>query len=255
MKKLLFLVAVVAVSAVYGIDDAKKALIAEKKEKLMRQTGGFVVSPVQGRGIKFIKIGDNIPTGIVESVSATVRAKLRFATLVVDGKAGEKYMPDATAGAVVIVKDDASCPLTVVTAHEQGWASLNIAPLRADNPSDEKLRRRIMQEMCRTVIYMLGGGNNRMPSCVMKAVVNLKDLDDIKGNWVCPEPFVYISESARKLGIEQAKMVTYRKACIEGWAPAPKNEYQKAIWETVKAEQNEKPSNPIVIKPGQKPEK
>ena len=33
------------------------------------------------------------------------------------------------------------------------------------------------------------------------------------------------------IGVLQDKMTSYRKACQEGWAPAPTNEYQKAVWE------------------------
>ena len=40
---------------------------------------------------------------------------------------------------------------------------------------------------------------------------------------------------------------TYLKACEEGWAPTPTNEYQKAIWEQVKADKERGPTNPIKI--------
>ena len=39
--------------------------------------------------------------------------------------------------------------------------------------------------------------------------------------------------------------VTYKKACEEGWAPAPTNDIQKAIWDKVHA----MPTAPIKIKP------
>ena len=40
-------------------------------------------------------------------------------------------------------------------------------------------------------------------------------------------------------------MVTYGRAVREGWAPAPTNEYQKAIWDKIHA----MPTEPIKIKP------
>ena len=41
------------------------------------------------------------------------------------------------------------------------------------------------------------------------------------------------------------KRSVYRKACEEGWAPAPTNDVQKAIWDKVHA----MPTEPIKIKP------
>ena len=36
--------------------------------------------------------------------------------------------------------------------------------------------------------------------------------------------------AAQKLG--SVRRATYKQACREGWAPAPTNDYQRAIWET-----------------------
>ena len=46
-------------------------------------------------------------------------------------------------------------------------------------------------------------------------------------------------------GITPWYQTTYHKAVEEGWAPAPTNEYQKAIWDKVHA----MPTAPIKIKP------
>ena len=46
----------------------------------------------------------------------------------------------------------------------------------------------------------------------------------------------------------QQEVSTYKKACEEGWAPNPTNEFQKAIWDKV----HELPTEPIKIKPEEK---
>jgi hypothetical protein len=51
----------------------------------------------------------------------------------------------------------------------------------------------------------------------------------------------------KSLGVTPAEMTTYRKACREGWAPAPTNDIQKAIWEQVKADKERGPTNPLKI--------
>ena len=49
---------------------------------------------------------------------------------------------------------------------------------------------------------------------------------------------------SEKAGVTKSKMTTYLKACQEGWAPAPTNDYQKAIWE----ETRKLPEKPLQIK-------
>ena len=48
-----------------------------------------------------------------------------------------------------------------------------------------------------------------------------------------------------KGGIRPEQKVFYRKAVEEGWAPAPTNEFQRAIWDKVHA----MPTEPLKIKP------
>ena len=47
-----------------------------------------------------------------------------------------------------------------------------------------------------------------------------------------------------ELGVTPWKETTYKRACEEGWAPAPTNEYQKAVWDKVHAI----PDQPLKIK-------
>jgi hypothetical protein len=48
-------------------------------------------------------------------------------------------------------------------------------------------------------------------------------------------------------GIERAERMTYEVACREGFAPAPTNDIQKAIWERIKADKERGPTNPLKI--------
>ena len=52
---------------------------------------------------------------------------------------------------------------------------------------------------------------------------------------------------------QTVRYVTYRQACLEGWAPKPANSIQRDIQKSVLAERRQGPTNPILIKPGQKP--
>ena len=231
---------------VNAADNSKKSGAESQsaaREKIMRRTGGFVIAPAVGRGIKIVNVESGVSKSTFEKFLKAVSEGPRFGVTLVEGKTGVKYMPNKDCGAVLVFKDDSSCPFTIMTAPEQGWASINVAPLKADSPSAERFDIRVRKEAWRALVYMLGAGNNQMPACLMKPCANNKDIDSLKTDQPTPESFREMSLSARKLGIAQARMTTYHRACMEGWAEPPKNEYQKVIWDKVHAT----PKNPLKI--------
>ena len=52
-----------------------------------------------------------------------------------------------------------------------------------------------------------------------------------------------------KYGAGRSRRYTYRQACIEGWAPAPTNDYQRAIFEAVKTNKADTVSSPAATPP------
>lgn len=246
---------IIAISVAFCVTEsvlaAKKAEPLSKKnlvqmrEAVLRRTGGFVVAPAAGRGIRFVDVNSGIQEATFKKLTEAISSGPRFAVTLEKGTPSKKYMPDDKSGAVVVFVDDASSPMTILTAPEQGWASLNVAPLKSDSPDKERFHKRVCKETWRALVYMLGGGNNQMPACIMKSCAGVRDIDALKMEQPSPEPFREMSLSAKKLGLAQARLTSYRKACQEGWAPAPANDIQKAIWDEVHA----MPTAPIKIKP------
>ena len=64
-----------------------------------------------------------------------------------------------------------------------------------------------------------------------------------------PESYTKISTFMKDVGYLTARRDTYYGACREGWAPAPTNDVQKAIFDQVKADKERGPTNPITIPP------
>ena len=88
---------------------------------------------------------------------------------------------------------------------------------------------------------LCGAASSRFKGNIMD-VTKLEDLDLIEDGL----PMDNISSMAQhlqKLGLTRERIVPYRKAVQEGWAPAPTNEYQKAVWDKVHA----LPKNPMKI--------
>lgn len=50
------------------------------------------------------------------------------------------------------------------------------------------------------------------------------------------ENFITVRKAMQERGIPIARSVTYRQAVKEGWAPAPTNDIQRAVWDKVKAD-------------------
>ena len=68
----------------------------------------------------------------------------------------------------------------------------------------------------------------------------------------CPEVYDKVQSTCQTLNVDMLRKVSYKRACIEGWAPAPTNDIQKAIWEQAKADKERGPTNPIKIPPPKK---
>lgn len=56
----------------------------------------------------------------------------------------------------------------------------------------------------------------------------------VQGNRLSPMSMKMIVANCNKRGIPTLRHGTYRSACEHGWAPAPTNDVQKAIWEEAK---------------------
>lgn len=175
-------------------------------------------------------------TAALDRISTVLRLPARYVT---EGKA----MP-TNAGATVLLKDALSRKeTTVLAAPEQGWAELATGWLTADSPSAETRARRLYVELMRALGMSVGAGASMYQPCIMARVRSLADLDAIKMMIPGPEGINNIEEGAKTFGINKVRVFTYREACQQGWAPAPTNDVQKAIWD----ETRQLPAKPIKI--------
>ena len=146
-------------------------------------------------------------------------------------------------GAIWIV-DDPLLPLTL-GACEDGWGFVNVRAAMADKPSKPVLESRVHK----LILRLFGDIHNArktvmVPHCVMATAVGLKGLDALECAEYSPEPVGKIQEYMMEAGYKQCHVGTYADACAEGWAPAPTNKAQKAIWDKV----HQLPSRPIPLK-------
>ena len=151
----------------------------------------------------------------------------------------------------VFLVDDPSLPMTLC-AMEAGWGMVNLAPLKVDTPTKQRLFQRMNKLFTRVCTVVFGGAHEAVPFSAMQGVTNLNELDGLGAFAIAPNGLTMISEHLPKLGVTFPYMTTYKRACREGWAPAPTNDVQKAIWEKVRADKERGPTNPITIPPPKK---
>ena len=85
---------------------------------------------------------------------------------------------------------------------------------------------------------------------VMRGTVRTaKELDAIPEESYGVDALMALRNGLPNYGVMPWHQTTYKRACREGWAPAPTNEFQKAIWEKTKADKERGPTNPITIPP------
>lgn len=267
MKNLVLIMPMVAFAAAFSPEVTKSTesphapLTAEKKAELRRErrerrlaeSGGIVERDMQGNSALIINAAQGaIPMECIEEAAASIRGLALVKVETSTGDPSGKHRPTAEHPVVVAVVNDPSSDTTILVAPEQSWATLNVSPLLRDKPSAEILASRMHKEIWRATSMAMGAANSMTQPCLLRQINTLRELDHTKNLLPSPQPINNMIEVADKLGIVRVRRATYRRACQEGWAPAPTNEYQRAIWEKVKADKERGPTNPITIKPPKK---
>jgi len=206
--------------------------------------GGLVNRPINGKVICIKVETDKVSKELVYGVVEDLQKLLRVAIDVI-GKGEESKH---TVGAFVLLAEQGDKSPTILCAPEDFWATVNVSRLIADNPADEVFKSRITKELWRAFGFAMGAANSQQQPCVMRPIRRATDLDAQKVCVLTPEALMAIRPTISFLGLAAGGQTTYRKACEEGWAPAPTNDAQKAIWDKV----HSLPSAPIKIKPEEK---
>lgn len=239
-------IALYAMSSLAAGSIAKAKLTPEQKQQIiMMKVGGFIAQPIKTTIVKIYNTQTDVPAEEIAEIAEAMRKGPHFPVEITTSKWDSDPVKEQGVGFAIAVFRDDSSPTKLVCAPDDGWAKINVAPFLADKPDGKKLADRVKREIWRGLAYSLGAGNTQNPLCALKPVASVKDLDGLTGITSAPETLVPISEWAKHWGINASRTVTYKKACEEGWAPAPTNEYQKAIWDKVHA----LPTAPIKIKP------
>lgn len=241
----------VAASVVSALDipassnSLRRTISPEARSNMLAKTGGMIVQEGKGPSILFLNLQSAAKEESVRETSELIGKLVRFRTHCESAKPLKNPVEQLAAkvggdtAAVVAVVEDPDLPVLLI-APESRWALVNVAPLKK-GVGAEQFQVRVQKEIWRAFAMVMGASNSNFETCLLKPVFDPSDLDALKPKTICPEPFNKIFQTGQKLGIHPSRMTTYRRAVQEGWAPAPTNDFQKAVWNEVKSGIGTKP--------------
>jgi len=260
MKKLMIAATLMAMAVgTYAETVARPELTPEQKaaraEARRRHTGGFLEFPGVGK-IAVLNAQKAVGQELIDENVTALRNLARgveIAVQDVEFSLGTAKSVRAGIGApvAVYIVDDAALPMSLI-AIEDGWGVVNVAPLKA-GADDSKLKSRFKKEFVRVSSIVFTGAKSQFKNSPLQSAQSVEDLDKIVGENFAIDTMTTMMNHLPEIGVKPGTRMTYRSACMQGLAPAPTNEYQKVIWEEIKAQQSEEPSNPMKIVPGQRP--
>ncbi len=238
MKKLVFITAVVSTFLAIGAESATPATADAAANRVrgrsifLQKTGGYLNKPGTQRGeIFYVNCQTRAPLAWLEESVAYFAKETKFKISLKDGGAFDLKNPKVEGNATLFVIDDAALP-AILVAPENRWAFVNIAPI-AKEQRPAYFEARVKKELTRGFSFLCGATNSQFPRALTRGIVDHADLDKNPDFALPIDVLQRFRAYMETLGVHPAVIATYRKACQEGWAPAPTNEFQKAIWEKV----------------------
>lgn len=216
------------------------------RSKLERTGGPLVKRGTYLGHVSVISTQDKVPLAEL-APAAELFAKeteMNFVTIRRGADQPKELLKATESAAAVIVIDDPTHP-ALLFAPEENWAMVNVGVLVDDLPTERAksrfLNQRARREVLKALSLVCGGGASEFPNNPMSAT-SAKELDFVQETLPMDKLNNALKHLA-KLGLTKKEMTTYRQACKEGWAPAPTNDIQKAIWDKT----HEIPTEPIKI--------
>lgn len=229
-------------------EPVKEQNLSKRDVIILKHSGGMVKVPNSQKGqIVVVDASNGAPAASIDAAMKQISDSTRVE---ISKKVGKFSFPapKLDGSATLFVVDDAAYPMSLV-APESKWALVNVAPLKSDKP--QFYDARIRKEMVRTLVLLMGAANSSYPGALTGCVVSADDLDKFADTVLPVDVEDRIEPYIKGYGIVPATYVTYRNACVQGWAGKPENEFQQKVWNEI----HELPSKPITIDPEKRPVK
>ena len=234
MKRIIVSVTIVAFSFV--VEAAKKI----SESDYIKSEGGLVLEPNTQKGeIVYVDCQSSADAAWILENAEYFRKETKFKIKVTKGTFDIKK-PEIIGDMTLFIVNDLTMPILLV-APENRWAMVNVAPLKSNK--EPYFKARVLKELTRGFALLCGASESQFPGALTSAITKTKDLDRFTDYRLPVDLFARFKRYMRSYGVKPGNIETYETACYQGWAPAPTNDVQKAIWDKVHAA----PKNPMKI--------
>lgn len=230
----------------------ENSALGQKRAKLRERIGPIIAQPGSQRGkVALVDLQSLVADTNFIGLAKTISNKTHYNIAYTKGQ-GEKVSLDAIdslcekfpAQVRLFIVDDQTMPIATV-APDDHWAVINVRKLEK-GLSGESAKARFLapraRKQCLRALSLLSGVNTRFENNPCSAT-SLIELDAV-GESLPMDVQQKLTKYLDAAGLSPKVYKPYRAACREGWAPAPTNDIEKAIWDQV----HEIPSEPIKIK-------
>lgn len=222
-----------------------------KKDLIIQNMGGYIERPNKLTGrIAIVAANKNIDLKQLDTVAKLINRSIHSKVEVksidsIDIGAADKVKKDMGLSGVVFVVEGNIIPCPSIVAIESQWAIVNVSYLKDKAKSDIYVNARLRKELIRTFLALFGSFSSKFNGDLLSPIRSVDELDKIANERPPMDVMGKVKNYLTHIGVETRPPTTYLVACREGWAPAPTNEYQKAVWDKIHA----MPTAPIKIKP------
>lgn len=228
MKKLIFIIsAAVTCATIFAAPERKPLTQAEKaalQEKRLLKTGGVITKEGKGK-VLFINAQSKFSDIDISNRVKLLKDQLKVNMETRRGEWKFNAPIPSDASIALYVVDDKSLPMSLV-AMEAKWGIVNVAPLTT--------KKQFERELLRVAIATFSAFSSQYKVSPMQTIQKPEDLDALVGDALTVDAALAMRRNFEAIGITQSRMTSYRKACQEGWANAPTNKYQQAVWDEVR---------------------
>ena len=219
----------------------KKIDRAKLEAAIYKRTGGKLKEPGSQQGkVVYVNCQKAVSEELLKSHADFFATELKIEIDIVNG-VFDLSKPNVQGNASLFIIDDSAMPMSLV-APESKWAMINIAPLKTDK--QQFFDARIKKQLTRGFCFLCGAVASQYPMALTECVTKANDLDKYIDEKLPFDIMQRFDGYLKGYGVTPFKLTTYKKACQEGWAPAPTNDVQRVIWDEVRA----LPTEPIEIK-------
>ena len=217
----------------------KRLTTAERQAIIYKHTGGKIDRPNSQKGrIVFLNAQKKMPVSEIQEAIKTLEKAERFNFVIEEGTIAKgsacPFTAEKTArkaDVLVALIDDPAAP-TFLAAPEEHWAVVNAAKLDAGLKGDAVAKfsaPRFRKQIMRALVHAVGTATTQFPDNIIWST-NLMDLDHC-GEFIPMDALMRMKQRLKEMNVIPVLSVAYMTACREGWAPAPTNDVQKAIWD------------------------